>query len=481
MFCVTGGETNLTDLNARLLRNRDLPMQEIRLDLLEGPSFPIPEEIRGATLVATCRRSGEGGSFPGSEDERICRLEEFARSVRPGWIDIETSTPMPGLGRILEVARDLGSRVLFSHHELEPGRLGNLKEVTRSMTARKGDGIKIAYMVDDAADLLDLWKATRDLPEPKVVIGMGPAGLLSRVLYKRFGSGWTYVAEHGKTATARGQLTLEGAVDMGMPVSNGAALYTLLGGPQIMSSPGPKVYNRLFQKRGIDACYLPVITAEPERTIPFLLELGLRGSSVTMPLKEKVVPLLSTLSDESRRANAVNTITAKENGELVGDLTDGEGAFQSIKRNLAEVAGKTALILGTGSTARAIGVSLKSHGMEVVLLGRDILRTRRAAEQISVGCGKLVDLEAFEFDILVNATPVGSLGLDVSLVKDPMGLKGKVVLDVVHGKETKLLRDAGLHGGFSIGGRAMWAEQGRLQLKRWFGLDIEASELEGDS
>jgi shikimate 5-dehydrogenase len=63
---------------------------------------------------------------------------------------------------------------------------------------------------------------------------------------------------------------------------------------------------------------------------------------------------------------------------------------------------------------------------------------------------------------------------------EPSLLAGKVVLDVVHGGPTRLLRETERRGGVALAGRVMWSEQGRRQLQRWLGLDVSAEELEVD-
>lgn len=482
MLCLTGRERNPARLNERLARYRSLNLQEVRLDHLERGEIDEIEWPAGSHLIVTCRARREGGQWNGSEGDRVQALKECILKAHPAWIDVELTTPLAELTALMETARAVGTRVLLSHHEFEPGKLYNAEDIARKMCSLQADGIKLAWVVEDAADLAVLRAATSNWTKTKVIIGMGPAGVLSRVLYDRLGSAWTYVVDSAENATAQGQLTLQQARGLGMPMAPGRGLYVLLGGSQVMESPGPRVYNRLFEKMSIDACYLPVVTDYPERTMPLLRELGFKGASVTMPLKERVFPLLSSITADAERAKSVNTITLGENGELVGDLTDGAGALRAIQREIRRLKPDLrAVILGSGATARAIGASLKGSGLKVVLLGRNLDRAKEAAKQISVDFAHLSSLGDIQFDILVNGTPVGMGEQEETPVDDPAILQGKVVLDVVHGKETQLQRDTLKHGGIYLSGNTLWVEQGRLQLKAWFGLDVPARELEVDS
>jgi shikimate 5-dehydrogenase len=211
-----------------------------------------------------------------------------------------------------------------------------------------------------------------------------------------------------------------------------------------------------------------------------LLSLGLKGASVTMPLKRKVVSLMDTLGEEAAAADAVNTITVEANERLSGDLTDGRGVAMLLQKKCGRLAGKGVVILGTGATSAAITQSLTRDGAKVTILGRDVRQAESLAGLFgAAGFGEIGDLKNVPFEILIQATPVGSADDQETLVPDTTLLQGKIVLDVVVGRETRLLKDTRSAGGVPIPGRAMWAEQGRLQLARWLGLAVPASQLEG--
>jgi shikimate 5-dehydrogenase len=94
--------------------------------------------------------------------------------------------------------------------------------------------------------------------------------------------------------------------------------------------------------------------------------------------------------------------------------------------------------------------------------------------------GTLGELPGLDCDIVVHATPVGTNDREATLVPHREFLRGKVVLDVVLSRDTRLLRDARAAGATVVTGRAVWAEQGRRQLERWLNLEIAAEELEVD-
>jgi len=81
---------------------------------------------------------------------------------------------------------------------------------------------------------------------------------------------------------------------------------------------------------------------------------GGKGLNVTVPFKLEAYAMASRLSERARAAGAVNTLKF-ENGEMLGDNTDGVGLVTDIVRNAGvAVAGKTVLLLGAGGAARGV-------------------------------------------------------------------------------------------------------------------------------
>lgn len=481
MICVTGAESTLVELRRRLERHAGAELQEVRIDHLAESLLPAADlGVDHGRLLLTCRPAEEGGGFGGSESERVGLLASAVETLRPAWVDVESTTSADGRERIRAAARQAGTRLLFSRHDFAPGSADRAAEALERLEALGGDAVKLAVTVEDAAELASLRLAARRASGRTVVLGMGPAGLLSRALYDRFHSEWTYVAADAGQLTAPGQLTAQTFKDWRLPPPPKAAIFSLLGGSQVMESPGPRVYNRLFAEQGIDACYLPVITDRPGETIEMLTDLGLRGASVTMPLKQRLNDLLDEAGPEVQSTGVVNTITVTDDGKLRGELTDGAGAVAALERFCGDLRDRQVVVLGTGGTAAAVTGALTVAGAQVTVLGRDPGRVEALASRMVVRAGAIEDLASTPFDVLVNTTPVGASDPDESLVKDPSLLAGKVVLDVVHAGATRLLRETEARGGVAVSGRVMWSEQGRRQLRKWLGIDFDAERLEED-
>jgi len=92
-----------------------------------------------------------------------------------------------------------------------------------------------------------------------------------------------------------------------------------------------------------------------------------------------------------------------------------------------------------------------------------------ARELAAEAAGPLARLAQLDYDVLVNATPVG-LRSDESPVPAEALRPGAVVLDAVYDPpETRLLRDARARGARCVGGKWMLVEQAAEQIRIWSG------------
>jgi shikimate dehydrogenase len=182
--------------------------------------------------------------------------------------------------------------------------------------------------------------------------------------------------------------------------------------------------------------------------------LGIRGFGVSYPYKQAVMAHLDAIDPMAKRIGAVNTIV-NDDGKLTGHNTDWIGAVRAIEEH-APLAGANVLLLGAGGAASAIAHGLAESKAHVTIASRD--RAKGEALARAVG-GKAMGLdevkETNEFDLLVNATPVGMAGVDDSMPVPGDALHAElVVMDIVYKPiETRVLAAAracdatAIHGG----------------------------------
>jgi 3-dehydroquinate dehydratase/shikimate dehydrogenase len=471
MICITGLEKNLSDLFKRLNRCREFPLQEVRLDVLQDPvppadALPVPPD----RLLITCRKQTDGGFFQGSEEDRALRIES-ALAWKPGWIDLEADVSEPMESYLLEKARIAGVKALRSLHLMETCQPGDIVRALVELSRVYGEGIKLAAHVDEFIRLEEFFTAPRT--RASVLIGMGPAGLISRVLNRRFNSTWTYVSETPWPDPDAGIPDLADAERFGMPVPDETSLFVLLGGSSITRSPGPWVYNHLFRARRFNGVYLPCITGNLDHAFALLCRLGIRGASVTIPHKLAAAELANRLSKSARLTGSVNTLIAADEDVWRGENTD-IPAVQALVDRLASGPLKSAAILGTGGLARACAFALAEKSMQVTLLGR-----RSAIDEDPwFRARHLKELLDVPFDVLVNATPLGTRSDDRCPVPEGLSLERKIVLDAVLAPgPTPLLTKASSEGAHLAGGLEFWTEQGARQMKLLGGPKTTPAEL----
>ena len=190
-----------------------------------------------------------------------------------------------------------------------------------------------------------------------------------------------------------------------------------------------------------------------------------------------MIALLDRVDDTARAIGAVNTVV-REGDALVGSNTDWLGVARALERETT-LAGKTAVVLGAGGTARATLYALRQRGARAVVLNRTPGKAEALVNELGAErSGALEELAATPHDILVNTTSVG-LKSDESPVDAAALRAGSVVLDAVYDPlETRLLRDARARGARAVSGKWMLIEQAREQLRAWSGVSVDARVME---
>ena len=232
----------------------------------------------------------------------------------------------------------------------------------------------------------------------------------------------------------------------------------------------PAMHNAAYAALGIDAAFV-AFDVPPERladAIAGARALGIRQLAVSIPHKQAVLAHLDEVDETARRIGAVNTVTLRA-GRLHGSNTDWLGLARALERE-TKLAGRKAVVLGAGGTARAAVFALLEHGASVSVLNRTPARAEALARELgATGAGALDSLAQLDWDVLVNTTSVG-LRSDESPVPASALRASAVVLDAVYDPpETRLLRDARARGARTVGGKWMLVEQAVEQIRLWTG------------
>ncbi len=252
-------------------------------------------------------------------------------------------------------------------------------------------------------------------------------------------------------------------------------VFAVIGDP-IDHSLSPVLLNAAFTAAKLDAVFvaLKVTREHLESACYGIRSAGIAGLSVTMPHKESIIGHLDRVTERARRLNSVNCVFW-DDGELVGDSTDGPALVSSLESDLTEsIAGKSVMIMGTGGAARAIVLSLEEAGVsEIVVVGR---RDEAVSKVVALGrpvarAGTVQD--ARNVDIIINATSVGMAetnGEGRSPIPAELIESRHFVCDIVYYPAvTPLLADARAAGARYSNGIGMLAHQAARAFWIWTG------------
>ncbi len=189
---------------------------EVRMDLLDriedvSQFFKDVRRSSSLPIIATNRWSKEGGSFTGSEQERISVLSS-AMDLSDA-VDIELRAA--GRDVVIEKAKKQGIPSIISYHDFDktPSKEQMMRILEEARSA--GDLPKLAVMAKSPGDVLQLLEVTLQAQKPLCTIAMGTLGVHSRIIAPLYGSALTY--GHTGKAKAPGQLSvseLRGTLDI---------------------------------------------------------------------------------------------------------------------------------------------------------------------------------------------------------------------------------------------------------------------------
>ena len=130
-------------------------------------------------------------------------------------------------------------------------------------------------------------------------------------------------------------------------------------GHPIKHSYSPLMHNIAFELSGLNFIYLPfdVPVSSLKDALKGMTSLGIKGFNVTLPLKEKILPLLKDISEEASIIGAVNTVV-NDDGTLRGYNTDVNGITESLNPYKDEITGSDVTVIGAGGAARSTIYSL---------------------------------------------------------------------------------------------------------------------------
>jgi 3-dehydroquinate dehydratase/shikimate dehydrogenase len=472
--CVPLCEKNLDALRSACGRAVEwADFVELRLDCLDRTPENISELLQDLArpVILTFRPSEQGGHRNLSREER----RSFWKTAPRGesiWWDVE--------GELVQDLSPDWSHVIASHHDFS-GVPSDLQQIYERLAKTPAHVLKIAVQAHDIVDCLPIFQLldrTRREGREVIAIAMGNAGIATRVLGPSRGAFLTYGALDDESATAPGQVNAAKLCSLYHidHIDDETMICGLIGLP-VMHSVSPLIHNNSFAAEEINGVYLPFEVKDVDSFFKRMvdprtreLNWNLRGLSVTAPHKQSVMQHLDWIDPNAKEIGAVNTVVI-ENDRLLGYNTDAAGLIEPLLQRFGPLADREVAIIGAGGAARAAVWALQQQQARVTLFVRNVEKAQKLAEVFNISCELLSSARFDGYDLVINATPLGS-GEHIDQSPATAGqLNGaRCIYDLIYNpSETKLLREARQVGCETLGGMEMLVAQAKLQFELWTG------------
>ena len=463
LLCETVTGRSMAELLAARDASTAADMVELRLDGVADLDVAGALRERRRPVVVTCRPEWEGGRFHGSEVERHEILER-ALALGAEHVDIEWAALLQGpQPAFADLVRRNPSRIVLSSHDFD-GVPSTLEHRVRDMREWGAGVIKVAVMARALTDTLPLLDIARG--GDAVVVAMGDAGVVSRLLAARYGSRWTYAGQ----AIAPGQIPASAMLGefRFRDVSPRTRLFGVVSS-SAMHSLSPVLHNAAFAAAGIDAVYVPLQTGDFDDFLQFASALGIEGASVTIPFKGDALRAAASADDLTRQVGAANTLR-RESDAWVARNTDVAGFLAPLDETFSgQLSGSRASVIGAGGSARAVVVALLSRGARVSVHARRPEQAMDVTGSLGAEIGEW-PVPPGSWDLLVNCTPLGGAARRDESPLPGGPFTGRLVYDLTYGPgESALQREAREAGCATLDGLPMLIAQAGRQFEWWTG------------
>lgn len=257
--------------------------------------------------------------------------------------------------------------------------------------------------------------------------------------------------------------------------------FAVIGNP-IEQSRSPELHQAFAQKTGIHLNYVKQLAAPDafKTSVKAFFTQGGRGMNVTVPFKEEAFALCDVLTERAKIAKAVNTLW-RENDQLYGDNTDGQGLVAAITALGWPLKNSQILIIGAGGATRGVIYPLAQAGArKIVIANRTLSRAeqlvqdlQQAVPQTTLQAMALNELSG-NFDLVINATSASLTGEALVL---PESLSFHYAYEMAYGKASSFLEQAKARGVKYADGYGMLVGQAIESFSIWHGVKPELQDF----
>ncbi len=461
---------------------RENPFLELRLDYLKEPAQILPRlreflaAYPEAVVVVTCRRVAGGGRFKGTIDSELQILGKAA-ALGCHMVDLELETATRLKTAQINKLKEK-TAVILSYHDYKTTK--KLRDHFSQMQSLPADFYKVVSTATSLRDNVEMMRFLEEQSQDHQMVGvcMGEQGIISRILAVRGGSIFTFASATVGEETAPGQVAARTLHDVYRidQVDAATKVYGVLGDP-VSQSLSPAIMNAAFRRESVNAVYLPLHAKNLDDFLACVRQIPIQGFSVTMPYKQAIVEHLDNSDVHTQKTGACNTVIRAQDGKLYGFNTDTTGVLRPLQHRM-NVEGARVLVLGAGGAARAAVFALVERGAEVFICNRTPEKAQKLARQAGAKTAKRADLKKLQFDVIVNATPLG-MGKNHESPLQPEEINARILFEMVYDPvETPLVQMARAKGLTIIPGSEMFVQQAARQFEIWTGKPAPVDEMQ---
>ena len=249
--------------------------------------------------------------------------------------------------------------------------------------------------------------------------------------------------------------------------------FGIIGNP-IAHSLSPILHNYWFKKYNIEANYslLNVTEENLKSVINKIKDKELNGINVTLPYKQKIIPLIGKLVNDAQNTNSVNTIFLNNDNVVIGENTDVFGLQAAYLKGIINAENKKALVIGAGGVSSSVIFSLeKSKIKNISIINRTYEKSlflKKKFHFLNILEWNSLEQEISKFDIIINATSLGlkdgkDFEFNFNNTRDDL-----IFIDTIYNPlETKTYRHLKEEGKKVFNGLDMFIYQGQKSFYLW--------------
>lgn len=242
--------------------------------------------------------------------------------------------------------------------------------------------------------------------------------------------------------------------------------FGLIGYP-LSHSFSQRFFTEKFEKERITDAEYQLYPLESIRDFDRLCqnEPDLVGINVTIPYKESILNYLAEIETTAKEIGAVNVLKRLASGGWKGYNSDYYG-FESTLLSVKQKkfwAGKSALVFGSGGSAKAVKKVLERLGIRFNSVSR-------SGQEPDLRYDSLRAEHVQQADVLINCTPVGMYPKTEAEIAIPYEAitNSQLVIDLIYNPErTRFLEKAELQGAQIINGYFMLVNQAEKAWEIW--------------